>query len=274
MPLTMGKSCLNMQSEGMTDKELMKGRFSRAAGTYGDNAVVQRGAAIRLASCLSSLLPEMRRPGRCGKVLEIGCGTGIFSRMLLSSFDPEEFILNDINEKYILSLEDLLVSGRVRFFPGDAESEEFPVRPDMIVSCSVFQWFHALPAFFSKSSSLLRDGGILAFSTFGKGNLSELEALEGMSLRYYSLKELEEMLEGNSDILFSDEYLQTLLFDDAVSVLRHLKSTGVTGIRKEFWTMGRLADFSRRYVERFSTEEGKLTLTYHPEIMVCRKRSH
>ena len=100
-----------MQSEGMTDKELMKGRFSRAAGTYGDNAVVQRGAAIRLASCLSSLLPEMRRPGRCGKVLEIGCGTGIFSRILLSSFDPEEFILNDINEKYILSLEDLLVAG-------------------------------------------------------------------------------------------------------------------------------------------------------------------
>lgn len=263
----------------MTDKKLMADRFSKAAGTYTDNALIQRRVAFRLVESLRCLCSTdsagngdevLGHIG--GKVLEIGCGTGIFSRMFLSEFCPDALILNDISEGYAGSFQDITYAGHLAFLPGDAESVGFPADLDMVVSCSALQWFHDLPAFFSKVHAHLSDGGLLAFTTFGKRNLEELSALEGKSLEYFSLEELGAMLDRGFEILWSEEYVQTLYFDDAVSVLRHLKNTGVTGVRKEFWTRGRLESFSRRYSEDFADGSGHLPLTYHPEILVCRKR--
>ena len=54
-------------------------------------------------------------------------------------------------------------------------------------------------------------------------------------------------------------------------VLRHLKDTGVTGIRPCHWTRKKLADFSMRYAGRYAAPDGGVTLTYHPIYIICVK---
>lgn len=241
----------------MTDKCLMAGRFSRAVATYSDASVVQKDIAYRMTGIISNgpAIPD-------GPVLEVGCGTGTFSRMFLDRYSPSRMYLNDICQGYADVLSDIVPS-RAEFIQGDAETMPLPGPLAMLVSCSAFQWFHDLPSFLDKAASCLSPGGILAFSTFGKENLREISELEGISLDYTSLDELELMLGRNFDVLHAEESHAVLHFDSAMSVLRHMKSTGVTGVRKEFWTRSRLENFCRRYEDLFCTCRG-LPLTYHP----------
>ena len=274
------------------DKDLISKRFSKAVGTYDGAAAVQDAIAERMVSLLQ--YHDGRRgtaaDGRnaVGKVLEIGCGTGLFTRKFLKAYSPERMWLNDICQDYEESLSDILCKGKgdtvcpesvpgtgtdmgggFVFLPGDAESLDLPQGLDMVVSCSAFQWFHDMPAFLRKASDALNEGGILAFSTFGPDNLREISALEGVSLHYLSLAGIKSMIPEGMEILCAEECRQVRYFSSAMSVLRHLKDTGVAGIRREFWTRSRLEGFDRRYRERFSSVGG-LPLTYHPMWLVCR----
>ncbi len=274
------------------DKDLISKRFSKAVGTYDGAAAVQDAIAERMVSLLQ--YHDGRRgtaadgSNAVGKVLEIGCGTGLFTRKFLKAYSPERMWLNDICQAYEESLSDILCKGRdpvcpesvsgtgmdmgggFVFLPGDAESLDLPQGLDMAVSCSAFQWLHDIPAFLRKVSNALNEGGILAFSTFGPDNLREISALEGASLHYLSLAGIKSMIPEGMEILCAEECCQVRYFSSAMSVLRHLKDTGVAGIRREFWTRSRLEGFDRRYRERFSTDDG-LSLTYHPIWLICRK---
>lgn len=254
------------------DKEFVRERFSKAAGTYDDNAVVQRMMAGRLYELLAG-----EGGTRFGRVLEIGCGTGCLSRVFLEHCRPERMWLNDLCPEMESFVSDLL-SDRTCFFAGDAEKSDLPDGLDLIMSSSVMQWFVDLPGFFRKCASSLGNmggGGMLAFSTFGKRNLEEIQALEGTSLEYLTAGELTEMLEPMFDVLVTEENTVRLEFASPMDVLRHLKDTGVTGLKKEPWTRGRLESFCRRYAEEFpaaSHSGDAVRLTYHPMFFVCRKR--
>jgi malonyl-CoA O-methyltransferase len=62
--------------------------FGARAATYDEHADLQRGVAERLAR----LLPALTSP----RVLELGCGTGLFSRHLLACYPDGTFLLTDL----------------------------------------------------------------------------------------------------------------------------------------------------------------------------------
>ena len=62
--------------------------FGARAATYDEHADLQRGVAERLAR----LLPQRASP----RVLELGCGTGLFSRHLLARYPDGTFLLTDL----------------------------------------------------------------------------------------------------------------------------------------------------------------------------------
>ena len=143
----------------------------------------------------------------------------------------------------------------VSFLPCDAETLDFPQGTDLITSCSTLQWFADTERFFARCHRFLSDGGILAFSTFGKKNMREIHALTGHGLEYLSLDNLKVLLSPRFEILYAEEEIVSLPFGTPLEVLRHLKQTGVTGTEKRVWTRGRLQSFCDEYIRMCGNDD-------------------
>lgn len=160
----------------------------------------------------------------------------------------------------------------VSFLPCDAETLDFPQGTDLITSCSTLQWFADTERFFARCHRFLSDGGILAFSTFGKKNMREIHTLTGHGLEYLSLDNLKVLLSPHFEILYAEEEIVSLSFGTPLEVLRHLKQTGVTGTEKRVWTRGRLQSFCDEYIRMCGNDDRSVSLTYHPIYVIARKR--
>ena len=247
------------------NKQLMTTRFAKAITTYDDAAQTQRIIARKM---LAILQQYTCRPYQ--QILEIGCGTGIYSRLLLNAMAPNHLLLNDICPAMKHRLEDLLNHG-VSFAAGDAELMPFAPGWQLITSCSALQWLNDLPGFFAKCHNLLTNGGCLAFSTFGPRNLAEITTLTGHGLAYLSLTQLKSLLAPYFEVIAGyEEYVQQV-FPSPTDVLYHLKHTGVTGLAQQTWTKGALQRFCVSYTEQFSRLNG-VGLTYHPIYLVAVKK--
>lgn len=236
-------------------------------------------------------------------IAEFGCGTGCYSRLLLRTLQPETLLLNDLCPEMEECIHDLLTGGgrlpcapqagnasgvlydadvelygsspattAVSFLPCDAETLDFPQGTDLITSCSTLQWFADTERFFARCHHFLSDGGILAFSTFGKKNMREIHTLTGHGLEYLSLDNLKVLLSPRFEILYAEEEIVSLPFGTPLEVLRHLKQTGVTGTEKKVWTRGRLQSFCDEYIRMCGNDDRSVSLTYHPIYVIARKR--
>lgn len=262
------------------DKETIRKRFTRAISTYDTNAAVQATVAERLAETIGMTVSRSgtRHADHIGRVLEIGCGTGLFTREFLRRFRPDRMFLNDICPAHSEFIASLLTEGlphgtgaggpapdcTFSFIGGDAEHMSYPDGLDLIASCSAIQWFEDLPSFFIRCSEALHTGGILAIATYGPENLPEIREIENISLEYPPMDELGEMLSGHFRIVSLQETHISLDFSSPMDVLRHMKLTGVTGTGHDVWTKGRCSRFCEEYSARFTDGNGMVRLTYHP----------
>lgn len=249
------------------DKVKIAQRFANACKSYNQEAVAQYRIACHLSELMKKFVPLSPK-----SVLEIGCGTGQFSRLMLKQLRPKQALLNDLCPEMQPELADILSTG-VSFYPGDAEHLSLPTNQQLIASCSAVQWFTNIPLFLEKCYTVLAANGFLVFSTFGPDNMKEIKSLTGMALSYYSLEKWKQWLSPNYDLIHSEEEQIVLTFDNPVKVLYHLKQTGVTGISSNTpWTKGKLDIFNQQYQEKYSTKDGKVQLTYHPIYFIVKKQ--
>lgn len=251
----------------MINKQLLSGRFAKAAATYSREACVQQQIALKMVNLLKRHLPD----SPLKSVVEFGCGTGGYSRLLLGSLPLERLLLNDISSEMKLCCQDLLLNKGVSFLAGDAEALPFPRQTELITSCSALQWFDAPEAFFERCNSSLSAEGYLAFSTFGEENLREIRQLTGSGLPYRSLEALKGALEPMYDILYAEEELIPLAFEAPMQVLYHLKQTGVNGVAPYRWTRSGLERFCQQYACQFG-RGSSVSLTYHPIYIITKKK--
>ncbi|MBY0429866.1 MAG: methyltransferase domain-containing protein [Rhodospirillales bacterium] len=154
--------------------------FSAAARRYEDAAAVQRHAAGTLAArVLAQGLPD--QPG----VLEIGCGTGLLSRALLSGIEGGRFLLTDLSPAMVAACRQGLADPRVAFAVMDGERPEAAGGGfDLVVSSLAAQWFQDPGMALARQAALLRPGGILAVALLGPETFAEWRralAAEGLS---------------------------------------------------------------------------------------------
>jgi len=216
----------------------IKQRFAKSFDTYDENALVQCLMAEKLCTALTQIQSEF------DTVLEIGVGTGLFTRELANKIRFKKYIANDLceeSEQYVTPFVD-------QFIPGDACNIE--VDADLMVSNAVMQWIDDWGA--------LPKADMLAFSTFLPGNLHELQELTGLSLDYKSVEEVKQIL---GEILYWEEFEFKMTFATPMELLAHLKYTGVNSLGS--WSFMQVKDFCRRC----STPE----LTYKPVIVVARQ---
>lgn len=154
------------EQSGLPDKRRVADSFSRAAHSYDSVAALQRAVGIELLA----RLPLQLAPQRW---LDLGCGTGHFSRVLAVRYPDAEGVALDLAEGMLRHARPL--GGAQRFVAGDAES--LPLRDgccDLLFSSLAVQWCGDFSAVLAEACRVLRPGGVLAFSSLCVGTLQEL----------------------------------------------------------------------------------------------------
>jgi len=164
-------------TSGLPDKRQVAASFSRAASSYDGVAELQRTVGNALIERLPLGLTSARW-------LDLGCGTGYFSRVLANRFPDGEGVALDIAEGMLRHARPQ--GGAGNFIAGDAEC--LPLRDasvDLIFSSLALQWCEDFPAVLGEAKRVLRPGGVFAFSSLCSGTLQELrdswQAVDGFA---------------------------------------------------------------------------------------------
>ena len=255
----------------LPDKQLVGSRFGRSLHTYRRSAIVQR----RMAGELVTMIEKAGVPKRIDRVLEVGAGSAVLTSAMLSRFTVGSYYANDLvpgSREFVMQAFAEHPEGERLFLPGDIESiEPLPRDLDLVVSNATVQWLHDLGAFFGRMASILRPGGVLAFSTFSTGNMKEIAQLSQVSLTYRTIPEIVALAGDAFELVSITEEERRLEFDSPEAVLHHIRETGVNGIAGRAWSRARYEQFLHGYRASFSSGSG-VYLTYHPLYCCFRRR--
>ncbi len=254
------------------DKRQVREAFSKAAPVYDELAVVQREIGQRMLERLDLIKLTPRR------ILDVGCGTGLWSEQLGQRYRQAELIALDLAPGMVQQARARLSAWRRRFGKQRflcADAEQLPLATDsvdMIFSNVTLQWCQDLDRTFAEFRRVLRPGGLLIFSTFGPDTLTELRqawaaADDAVHVNaFIDMHDIGDALlrAGVADPVMDMEKI-TLTYRDIKTLMRELKEIGahnVTRGRNHGLTgKGKLARMMAAY-EDFRRADGLLPVTY------------
>lgn len=258
---------------------------------YEEHAFEQRLAARDLLEFTGDLHPEPRQ------ILEPGCGTGLYTRMLRSRFPHADIQAVDLDETLLhearLNCRDRLCISQsqiqsktgekyitcpcnsVHFSHANAEtlcSGCF----DLITSNAVMHWFTNLPGALSHYAAILAGSGLLTCSLFGPETYHELnmalrEALgkdtRVIAARFLNRRELEAALRWSFPRVEVRETCYSSTFPTLRDLFLHVRYTRERGNvinTATQWTPGKMARVEQSYLARY----GEIRATY--QVFLCK----
>ena len=263
-------------------KYLVEKHFSLNAHHYENVTPVQHHMARHLILLLRSHC--LNYPVK--SILELGCGTGRLTRLLLQLYPACKIVAIDISKEMISQTRRCLpAKSDVELIVGDAEvlvakkaicSRQF----DLVISNATVQWFNTPYDTLKRYDSLLSEYGMLAFSTFGPKTFFELrdafyraEKSLGISHRHHILRfvtpvDWKTLVDGNHKRrFFAKEKLHLETFPSVTNFLYGIKQMGATSpySRKSSFIGPRLF---RRMVEEYekhhsTIDHRKINATFH-----------
>jgi len=209
----------------LPDKRQVAASFSRAAESYDSVAELQRA----VGSELLARLPNASPPSRW---LDLGCGTGHFSRALAERFPDAEGLALDIAEGMLRHARPL--GGAGNFVAGDAERLPLQTqRCDLLFSSLAVQWCADFAAVLAEARRVLKPGGVFAFSSLRVGTLQELrdswQAVDGFVHvnRFRCFEDYQNLCAASGLAVLSLETRpQVLHYPDLRSLTHELKALG------------------------------------------------
>jgi malonyl-CoA O-methyltransferase len=225
----------------MIDKQSLMKRFSASALEYDQYAMVQKKMAKRVVK--EAIKGGEKRENL--NILEIGCGTGYLTGILLDKLESPNIVALDIAPGMIAESKKKFEKSGIEFRCEDIETAKLEEKYDLIVSNATFQWLNDLESTVAKLIGCLREGGKIVFSTFGEGTFKELyDSFEKASLEsgvssesrlgqtFYSLTELKQVLEESARATDTDcgievyEEMEYERFKSAKEFLCSIKKIG------------------------------------------------
>lgn len=250
--------------------------FSRASSSYDDHAVLQREIADRLLAHLDFTKVD---PKRC---LDIGCGTGYFTRLLRSRFRKASVTAVDLSHAMVCTTRNghsrrLPWHGRNHHAAGDAAA--LPFRDgsfDLVCSNLAMQWVPDPQQMMSEMRRVLAPGGLMLFATFGRRTLSELRqslaeidpGYAGLVLPFPDVMSLGDAVSKLAvELPVTDADLFTLTYPDTISLVRELKGLGASasaigGRRAGLYGRNLIRRLEESYGKSHRTEDGRIRATF------------
>jgi malonyl-CoA O-methyltransferase len=132
-------------------------------------------------------------------ILEIGCGTGFLSKLIVERFKEARVFISDLSMEMVTSCRS---KGSATYLVCDGEALPFAkgFRPELVISNMSLHWFQNFEASLGKLFDIT--SGVLAFSipvlgTFKAWELAHQKlGINNRMLQFYSLQRLEQILSG------------------------------------------------------------------------------
>lgn len=139
--------------------------FDKYYDTYDTESYAQNIVANHLTTLINKHKKSFAVP--IDTAFEIGCGTGIFTRLYHPYLKPQKLILNDIfdTRRFLQNI------NHHDFVKADIESLSIP-NADIYLSSSALQWIKNLPDLLKKVS---HHTNTFCFSLYIDGNLKEIK---------------------------------------------------------------------------------------------------
>ena len=241
---------MNLDSDNSSSifEEKIIESFSKYARSYDRYAILQKSMAERLAS----YLPETTPP----HIIELGCGTGLFTRHLLT-LPIKNLILNDISSAMVEILNFRLKLPRyTRFLIGNAEYISME-KTDLICANAVFQWFQNPQSSLFHLKKSLNNRGTILFSTFGTETLKEFRQAANMNspITLYSLNQWKKFIKKTGFTLkLFDSEKRKIFTPNTMNLIKNLQQIGAAPIKN--FNAGGLRKLIRYYDKHFATKQG------------------
>ncbi|MDD5427916.1 MAG: malonyl-ACP O-methyltransferase BioC [Candidatus Omnitrophica bacterium] len=253
--------------ENMIDKAVICKNFSDSARSYDDNNGIQNEAGRMLVKRLPT--------GNIDTILEIGCGTGNYTRLLREAFKESKIKAIDISDEMIRVAKQKSAGKNTDFIAADIETAVFDEKFDLITSNAAFHWLPGFEKTIGKLQEMLTDGGTMAFSAFGPMTFFELKkSLNSVADKdvpmtsdlFHSKEKTELILKKYFKTVRITERLAGETYNSLSELLKKIKNSGTRGRGAGFnkmWSPDLLAKIENRYRERF----GAIEATY--QIFFC-----
>jgi len=249
------------------DKKIIKNNFGRYAHLYDKYSWLQEKIAAELS--------EKINPNGLSSILELGCGTGNFTRLLRSKFERARIKALDISPEMVALCRRKLPQNGLEFIIADAEDLELRESFDLVASNATFQWFADLEGTLAKFAGCLRKGGEIIFSTFGPKTFRELDWVlrsllneAAVAANFFASREkLEELLRKNFRASRAIEKTYRESFSSLRDLLRKIRYSGIRGnglAKKRFFSRSNLDKMQELYLDKFNG----ISVTY--QVFYCR----
>jgi malonyl-CoA O-methyltransferase len=261
-----------MLKEIELEKTVIADSFSRAAESYDSAAWYQRRVGEQLLSKVKEYVAPSASKVQC---LDVGAGTGLFTRLLASLPWVDQTMGLDMAEGMVLhARKQASTTKDMTWLVGDAES--LPLKDgsiDLIFSNMAIQWVRHPQRLFKEWARVLKPQGYAAFTTLLPATLHELTTCWQKVDDYQHVNQFTPLPEMKQSINESglkielfERKIDILQYQDVKSLLKELKAVGAHNInvKRPKTMMGKThwQQFQRAY-EDLKTPQGALPATWH-----------
>lgn len=237
----------------------IRSAFNKASSRYDEHAFLQKEIATRLDAKLEVI------SSNTDVILDLGAGTGLLSQSLLQRFPSSKIICLDFAQKSL--------KNNPSAYKLCADASHLPLADnsvDVIASNLMMQWCPNLNQLFNECHRVLKNNGLILFSTFGPNTLKELKKSWAVIDNKTHVNTFTDMHDIGDQLLqsgFQSPVMEmenlTLTYQSVTDLLRDLKAIGAQTVstrsksltgKDKFQSMIKMYESYR--------QDGKLPATY------------
>ncbi|MBT3194893.1 MAG: malonyl-ACP O-methyltransferase BioC [Candidatus Ruthia sp.] len=237
----------------------VRSAFNKASSHYDEHAFLQKEIAARLDAKLDVI------SGKSNVILDLGSGTGLLGKQLSKRFPDSQLICLDFAQA---SLNNNPSKNKLC-----ADAYHLPLADnsvDIVVSSLMMQWCPDLKQLFSEIHRVLKNNGLILFSTFGPDTLKELKKSWSVVDNDTHVNTFTDMHDIGDQMLgagFQSPVMEmeklTLTYQTVTDLLRDLKAIGAQTVSTRSKSlMGK--DKFQLMIKMYESyrQDGKLPATY------------